>query len=62
MKDVQAEKDIRNIPLKHVGIKKLRWPISLLDKEHGEQNTVAEINMAVDLPHDLRGTHTCLFV
>ncbi len=62
MKDVQSEKDIRNIPLKHVGIKKLRWPLTLLDKEHGEQNTVAEINMAVDLPHDLRGTHMSRFV
>lgn len=35
MKDVQGELDRRNIPLKHVGIKDLRWPIALKDKEKG---------------------------
>ena len=29
MKDVQGELDRRNIPLKHVGIKDLRWPDSI---------------------------------
>jgi len=62
MKDVQSEKDLRNIPLKHVGIKNLRWPIELLDKEKGSQHTVARVTLAVDLPHDLRGTHMSRFV
>ena len=43
MKDVQGELDRRNIPLKHVGIKDLRWPIALKDKERGTQNTVATV-------------------
>ena len=38
VKDVQSEKDLRNIPLKHVGIKDLRWPIELRDREHGTQS------------------------
>ena len=62
MKDVQGELDRRNIPLKHVGIKDLRWPIALKDKEKGTQNTVATVSLAVDLPHDLRGTHMSRFV
>ncbi len=62
MKDVQSEKDLRRIPLKHVGIKKLRWPVELRDREHGVQRTVAEVTLAVDLPHDLRGTHMSRFV
>lgn len=62
MKDVQGELDRRNIPLKHVGIKDLRWPIALKDKENGTQNTVATVSLAVDLPHDLRGTHMSRFV
>lgn len=61
MKDVQGELDRRNIPLKHVGIKNLRWPIALKDKEKGTQNTVATVSLAVDLPHDLRGTHMSRF-
>lgn len=62
MKDVQSEKDVRNIPLKHVGIKKLRWPVELKDKERGTQHTIAEVTLAVDLPKDLRGTHMSRFV
>lgn len=62
MKDVQSEKDLRHIPLKHVGIKNLRWPIELMDKERGTQHSVASVTLAVDLPHDLRGTHMSRFV
>ena len=35
LKDVQAQKDERNIALKHVGIRNLRWPIVLADRERG---------------------------
>ena len=49
MKDVQGELDRRNIPLKHVGIKNLRWPIALKDKEKGTQNTVATVSLAVEI-------------
>ena len=62
MKDVQSEKDVRRIPLKHVGIKDLRWPILLRDREKGTQPTVAKVTMTVDLPHDMRGTHMSRFV
>lgn len=62
LKDVQAEKDGRNIPLKHVGIKDLRWPLRLKDRKQGEQHTVADVALAVDLPKDLRGTHMSRFV
>lgn len=62
MKDVQSEKDLRCISLKHVGIKDLRWPIELKDKQHGTQHSVAKVTLAVDLPHDMRGTHMSRFV
>ncbi len=62
MKDVQGEKDLRRVPLKHVGIKDLRWPIELRDKAKGTQHTVAKVALAVDLPHDMRGTHMSRFV
>ena len=62
MKDVQGEKDLRCVPLKHVGIKDLRWPIELRDKTKGTQHTVAKVTLAVDLPHDMRGTHMSRFV
>ena len=62
LKDVQSEKDLRRIPLKHVGIKDLRWPIELRDRERGTQHSVARVLLAVDLPHDMRGTHMSRFV
>ena len=62
MKDVQGEKDLRHVPLKHVGIKELRWPVELRDKARGTQHSVAKVSLAVDLPHDMRGTHMSRFV
>jgi GTP cyclohydrolase I len=62
MKDVQSQKDLRNIALKKVGIKDLKWPVSILDKNYGHQNTVAKMELSVDLPHDVRGTHMSRFV
>jgi GTP cyclohydrolase I len=62
MKDVQSERDYRNIPLKNVGIKNLKWPITVKDKEDGIQHTVASFSLSVDLPSDIRGTHMSRFV
>lgn len=62
LKDVQSEKDLRQVPIKYVGIKNLRWPLQLRDKNKGVQHTVAQVQLAVDLPQDLRGTHMSRFV
>ena len=62
MKDIQSEKDSRKVPLKHVGIRELHWPLRLKDRDRGEQNTVGRLSLAVDLPHDARGTHMSRFV
>lgn len=62
MKDVQSQKDTRNIALKRVGINDLKWPIKVLDKTTGEQSTVATMDLSVYLPHDQRGTHMSRFV
>lgn len=52
LKDVQSEQDTRNIPLKRVGIKDLRWPLTLRDRQNGKQHTVARVSLAVNLPRD----------
>lgn len=62
MIDMQNQKDHRNLPINNVGIKNLRYPITVLDKRMGHQHTVANINMYVDLPHDYKGTHMSRFV
>jgi GTP cyclohydrolase I len=62
MRDIQSEPDYRNIPIDKVGIKNLRYPIRVLDRQNGHQHTVATINMYVDLPHRNKGTHMSRFV
>jgi len=62
MKDIQNQPDYRKIPIDKVGIKNLRYPITVRDRRDGFQHTVASINMFVDLPHDYKGTHMSRFV
>ncbi len=62
MKDTQNQRDYRNIPIDKVGIKNLRYPITVGDRREGTQHTVATINMYVDLPHEYKGTHMSRFV
>ena len=62
MRDLQSEKDLRNIPLKKVGIKNLKWPVTVMNKYDEVQHTVAEMELSVDLPHDVRGVHMSRFV
>ena len=62
MRDVQSERDHRNLEIQKVGVKGLRYPIIVQDRENGTQHTVAEIQMAVHLPHHFRGTHMSRFL
>jgi len=62
MEDIQNHRDHRNIDIDQVGVKGIRYPITVLDKDMGEQQTVAEINMYVNLPRYYKGTHMSRFV
>ena len=62
MEDVQNHKDHRNIDIDQVGVKGIRYPITVRDKNMGKQQTVAEINMYVNLPRYYKGTHMSRFV
>jgi GTP cyclohydrolase I len=62
IKDIQNEQDYRKIPIDKVGIKNLRYPIRVLDRSNGFQNTVASINMYVNLPENYKGTHMSRFI
>jgi len=62
MKDVQNEPDHRNIDLTRVGIKGIKYPMNVLDRDNNSQATVATVNMYVHLPHRFKGTHMSRFV
>ena len=62
MEDIQNHKDHRNIDIDRVGVKGIRYPITVRDKDFGKQQTVAEISMYVNLPRYYKGTHMSRFV
>lgn len=62
MKDIQSLHDTRRIDIRKVGVKTITYPISVLDKEHAVQETIAKVNMYVNLPHEFKGTHMSRFI
>jgi GTP cyclohydrolase I len=62
MIDIQNQKDNRKIDIKKVGVKGIKYPITVLDRAHGIQKVNATINMYVNLPHHFKGTHMSRFV
>jgi len=60
--DVQNAPDTRRIPIDKVGIKDIRHPVRVKDRSQGEQHTIANFNMFVELPHNFKGTHMSRFV
>jgi GTP cyclohydrolase I len=62
MHDKQSEPDHRKLRIDKVGVRGLRFPIQIRDKERTLQNTVATIGLFVDLPHEFKGTHMSRFI
>jgi GTP cyclohydrolase I len=64
--DMQSEPDNRELAIDRVGVKNLCYPIQIRDRHAGDgehlQNTVATIQLTVDLPHHFKGTHMSRFV
>ena len=62
VEDVQSRADTRQIPINQVGIRDINHPVRVKDRSEGEQHTVANFNMYVNLPHNFKGTHMSRFV
>ncbi|HRA99280.1 MAG TPA: GTP cyclohydrolase FolE2 [Ignavibacteria bacterium] len=60
--DVQNQTDIREIPIDKVGVKNLKYPIAVKDRDNELQHTIATVSMTVDLPKEFKGTHMSRFV
>ena len=60
--DVQSRPDEREVDITKVGIRSIRYPVTVLDRARGHQNTVARVNMYVNLPRAYKGTHMSRFV
>jgi GTP cyclohydrolase IB len=62
MRDIQNEQDTREIPLQKVGVRNVKYPVTVLDKNKKFQNTTAQVNLYVNLPHNFKGTHMSRFI
>jgi GTP cyclohydrolase I len=62
LKDTQSERDDRQLPIDRVGVRSLRFPLRIRDRDSALQHTVATVSLAVDLPHHYKGTHMSRFV
>ncbi len=62
MIDIQSTPDTREVPLQKVGVKNVRYPVQVLDKNNKVQNTTASVNLFVNLPHNYKGTHMSRFI
>ena len=62
MPDMQKSRDTRRIAIDKVGVKEISYPIVVMDKNKKFQQTVARVNMYVDLPHHFKGTHMSRFI
>lgn len=60
--DTQNQLDVRELPINKVGVKNLKYPIAVKDKDKVIQHTIATISMTVDLPKHFKGTHMSRFV
>ncbi len=62
LEDTQSTTDNRRIPIDRVGVKGVRFPLQVRDKNHSLQATVATLTLTVDLPHHFKGTHMSRFI
>lgn len=60
--DVQASADDRAIAIQRVGVRGLRYPLSIKSGTGEVMNTVATLEMTVGLPPEVKGTHMSRFV
>lgn len=60
--DIQGTADHRRIAIDHVGIRDLRYPITVRDRDGEVLPTVARATMTVQLPEHYKGTHMSRFV
>ncbi|MDR5754785.1 MULTISPECIES: GTP cyclohydrolase FolE2 [unclassified Caballeronia] len=62
MPDVQSTPDIRQIPIQRVGVKGVRYPLTVRTQSGDVQPSIGVWNLDVHLPAEQKGTHMSRFV
>lgn len=62
IKDVQGQQDGRGVAIQRVGVKDVRLPFLVKEKDDGYQSVLGSATLSVDLPHQYKGTHLSRFI
>ena len=62
MEDVQSHAPQVALNIDRVGVRDLKLPLLVRDRCQGKQQTVATVDLGVDLPSSFKGTHMSRFV
>ncbi len=62
MEDVQNLPDLRELAIDQVGIRDIRHPLTVVQRDGGIQHSVATVTMAVALSPLVKGTHMSRFI
>ena len=54
LQDTQNKVDVRNIPISRVGIKNIKYPFKISDRDGVSQSTIGNFTMSVGLPDDVK--------
>jgi len=60
--DIQKTVDDRQVALDQVGVCDLKYPITVLDRSQGKQQTIANVALSVSLAPEVKGTHMSRFI
>ncbi len=60
--DHANDADHRDQAIDQVGVRDLRWPMAVWDRDHEQQQTVGTLSLSVGLPAEVRGTHMSRFL
>jgi len=60
--DVQSSEDLRELPLQQVGIRGIRLPVTVQNREGTPQHSVATVGMYIGLAAQHRGAHMSRFL
>jgi GTP cyclohydrolase I len=60
--DIQKTQDTRNIAIDKVGVRRVKFPIEVLDRSEERQRTSGDFTLTVDLPKEFKGTHMSRFI
>jgi len=60
--DTQSLPDTRRLAIQRVGVKDVRYPVTIRARDGATQGVLATFSMYVGLAHDVKGTHMSRFV